>query len=282
MSAIECPHCGRLVAEQVPGGPILCPACGSSSPNLETWNRRAWASAGDRAQLVAVAAQSLPPVPDVRGEGERFVVAVLQRVAELPDRSSPDDWPEAMLVTHAELERILTDELSTLRARLGEVERERIEVIERGYFAGEARKERDRADALQAKLSAAEGELRLAQGECRARVTYARTASEQAARLSRVEALVGEWRAEVPLPQDEIFPSERRMERAHVYGKVADQLAAALGAPRADGEKRPDCGCGHMEVAHQKNGCIGVGDEGMVCECPRYPADQQEGEGVIE
>jgi hypothetical protein len=32
---------------------------------------------------------------------------VCQEVAELPDRSSPDDWPEAMLVTHEELRAIV-------------------------------------------------------------------------------------------------------------------------------------------------------------------------------
>jgi hypothetical protein len=33
--------------------------------------------------------------------------AVVQAVAELPDRTSPDDWPEAMLVTADELRAIL-------------------------------------------------------------------------------------------------------------------------------------------------------------------------------
>ena len=32
---------------------------------------------------------------------------VIQDVAELPDRSSPDDWPEAMLVTAEELRAIV-------------------------------------------------------------------------------------------------------------------------------------------------------------------------------
>lgn len=42
----------------------------------------------------------------------RLTERVLRRVAELPDRTSPDDWPEAMLVTHDELERILREELA--------------------------------------------------------------------------------------------------------------------------------------------------------------------------
>lgn len=37
--------------------------------------------------------------------------AVAKRVAELSDRSSPDDWPEAMLVTAEELIFIVQDEL---------------------------------------------------------------------------------------------------------------------------------------------------------------------------
>lgn len=39
---------------------------------------------------------------------------VLQRVAELPDRTSPDDWPDAMLVTQDELRHILADELAAV------------------------------------------------------------------------------------------------------------------------------------------------------------------------
>lgn len=37
------------------------------------------------------------------------IEGVIQRVAELPDRTSPDDWPEAMLVTADELRAILTE-----------------------------------------------------------------------------------------------------------------------------------------------------------------------------
>jgi hypothetical protein len=33
---------------------------------------------------------------------------IVRQVAELPDRSSPEDWPEAMLVTADELRAILT------------------------------------------------------------------------------------------------------------------------------------------------------------------------------
>lgn len=34
---------------------------------------------------------------------------VVQDVCDLPDRNSPDDWPEAMLVTGEELHRIVMD-----------------------------------------------------------------------------------------------------------------------------------------------------------------------------
>lgn len=37
---------------------------------------------------------------------------VIQAVAELPDRTSPEDWPDAMLVTADELRAILLDRLS--------------------------------------------------------------------------------------------------------------------------------------------------------------------------
>jgi hypothetical protein len=37
---------------------------------------------------------------------------IVKRVAELPDRSSPDDWPEAMLVTGDELAEIIDEEVA--------------------------------------------------------------------------------------------------------------------------------------------------------------------------
>lgn len=43
---------------------------------------------------------------------EEFRVRVLRRVAELPDRTSPEDWPDAMLVTYDELRQILIEELA--------------------------------------------------------------------------------------------------------------------------------------------------------------------------
>lgn len=50
----------------------------------------------------------LPPSAD------HFIQRVLQAVMELPDRTSPDDWPEACLVTGDELDGILRNELELL------------------------------------------------------------------------------------------------------------------------------------------------------------------------
>lgn len=47
---------------------------------------------------------------------ESYINAVIQHVAELPDRTSPDDWPDAMLVTAAELRDILTEHASPVAA----------------------------------------------------------------------------------------------------------------------------------------------------------------------
>ena len=43
---------------------------------------------------------------------EEVIRGVLQDVAELPDRTSPADWPDAMLVTAEELRAILEARLS--------------------------------------------------------------------------------------------------------------------------------------------------------------------------
>lgn len=50
------------------------------------------------------------------GRLESLADRVCLRVCELPDRTSPDDWPEACLVTSEELHAIITDELAALKA----------------------------------------------------------------------------------------------------------------------------------------------------------------------
>lgn len=42
---------------------------------------------------------------------KHFARCIVLRVAELPDRTSPEDWPEAMLVTADELTEIVESEL---------------------------------------------------------------------------------------------------------------------------------------------------------------------------
>ncbi len=51
------------------------------------------------------------PKPDARGVVDGIVLAI----AELPDRNSPEDWPEAMLVTADELTRIVGAALTESR-----------------------------------------------------------------------------------------------------------------------------------------------------------------------
>lgn len=53
--------------------------------------------------------------PQLAAQRLSLADCVVQRVAELPDRTSPDDWPEAMLVTGDELRNII-DEESQMRA----------------------------------------------------------------------------------------------------------------------------------------------------------------------
>lgn len=40
---------------------------------------------------------------------KEWIENIIKRIAELPDRNSPEDWPDAMLVTVEELKRILLD-----------------------------------------------------------------------------------------------------------------------------------------------------------------------------
>lgn len=61
--------------------------------------------------LEAVAA--LRPTEPTPPTDTEWVREVVERVAELPDRTSPDDWPEAMLVTGDELEGIIADVLAS-------------------------------------------------------------------------------------------------------------------------------------------------------------------------
>ncbi len=48
------------------------------------------------------------------GERKNFIESVMLRVTEIPDRNSPDDQPEMMLVTDKELRNILNAVLDEL------------------------------------------------------------------------------------------------------------------------------------------------------------------------
>ncbi|XUM25092.1 hypothetical protein ACRAVF_34055 (plasmid) [Bradyrhizobium oligotrophicum S58] len=50
-------------------------------------------------------------------EFDQFVSSVINDVAELPDRTSPDDEPDMMLVTAEELKTILCKRLSEALSR---------------------------------------------------------------------------------------------------------------------------------------------------------------------
>jgi hypothetical protein len=49
--------------------------------------------------------------PMLEQEAKKIAESVVREVCELSDRSSPDDWPEAMLVTGEELHAIVVQVL---------------------------------------------------------------------------------------------------------------------------------------------------------------------------
>lgn len=57
---------------------------------------------------------------DLEAQAEALAQQVVQDVAELPDRTSPDDWPEAMLVTSEELRSIVSAALRRVQAETWE------------------------------------------------------------------------------------------------------------------------------------------------------------------
>lgn len=61
----------------------------------------------EAAHAKALAAKPLPAQEEAELFSERVANGVCRDVGELPDRSSPEDWPEAMLVTHDELKEIV-------------------------------------------------------------------------------------------------------------------------------------------------------------------------------
>lgn len=111
-----------------------------------------------------------------REEARRLLAdRIVQDVAELPDRTSPDDWPEAMLVTSDELRQIISDELATpaspdalreliakWQIKADQMEADGIDIARDSGarvthpFEWEASRLRDCADELEALLGASE------------------------------------------------------------------------------------------------------------------------------
>lgn len=61
--------------------------------------------------------------PVQSGDSAELVSSIIRDVAELPDRNSPEDWPEAMLVTSYELRVILDRHLESLSSQLAELDK---------------------------------------------------------------------------------------------------------------------------------------------------------------
>jgi len=96
----------------------------------------------------------VPPKPAAPSKAREWRERVIQRVAELPDRASPDDWPEAMLVTADELREILEGEEGELAeaeadrdAAIRESGELRVTIQESGARIMELERERDEARA---------------------------------------------------------------------------------------------------------------------------------------
>lgn len=115
-TALEAP---AAVAAPV-GWSITRKADGSISvraPDGEAWNYRDATSGGTDSAfihkllsaIIAAPALEAPAAPAI--DVSELAISVCQRVAELPDRNSPEGWPDAMLVTIDELGEIVRDEI---------------------------------------------------------------------------------------------------------------------------------------------------------------------------
>ena len=83
---------------------------------------------------------------------EAVARAVVLSVSELPDRTSPDDWPDAMLVTAEELTDAVTTAITAYEAHRGlsPLERELAAGLERLFEAQKARNAWDDRDTTNA------------------------------------------------------------------------------------------------------------------------------------
>lgn len=80
----------------------------------------------------------------------RLIDNVIRDVAELPDRTSPEDWPEAMLVTADELRAILEREASEARTIIGKL----IAVARAAYHAADDSEEMEGENGREHSVSA--------------------------------------------------------------------------------------------------------------------------------
>lgn len=55
-----------------------------------------------------------PATVAAKARRETLIASIVNDVAELPDRTSPDDWPDAMLVTADELRNIMVARIPLL------------------------------------------------------------------------------------------------------------------------------------------------------------------------
>lgn len=88
------------------------------------------------------AAPAAPPAPAADEISRELANLITRDVAEIPDRNSPEDWPEAMIVTDAELRGIVQERVAdALTALLRERDALRACVeaadVLRSYFAGQ-------------------------------------------------------------------------------------------------------------------------------------------------
>lgn len=87
---------------------------------------------------------------------------LVRDVAELPDRSSPEDWPEAMLVTGDELHRLVVAAITEERERATDWA---LDMMDRGYCDMEGADSHEFAAAEAAHTTSHRTAERIASGE---------------------------------------------------------------------------------------------------------------------
>jgi hypothetical protein len=93
------------------GAEPACPNCGGTGVDGDVGDRGEIVETPCACRSTAPTAQPQPQ-PQPEPNAEDAAVRICNAVAELGDRNSPEDWPEAMLVTHAELHAIVVEALA--------------------------------------------------------------------------------------------------------------------------------------------------------------------------